>query len=102
MTIKKQCDECRWCILHDHGYSNYTVEGTDVICTRFLHPKQEFDRWYGENDKDLSFAEQCSAFEPGEPFQMDVDGEWTLNDMDAQQREAYNMYTTKQMLLGRI
>lgn len=33
-----KCTECKFCIMHDTGYSNYTVEGTDVDCIINLNP----------------------------------------------------------------
>jgi len=74
MTEQKKCDECRWALLEDYGYSNYTTEGTYVHCLKNLHPESGWDRFYGE-DKRLSFAETCAGFERGEPVQIDVDRE---------------------------
>lgn len=56
-----KCSECNFAILADHGWSNWTVEGTTVHCSLNLHPGGEFDRWYGEDSRDL-FAEKCEAF----------------------------------------
>lgn len=99
--MAKSCGGCRWAIFQDYGYSNYTVEGTNVICAGLYHPHSEFDHWYGEADE-LKYAELCSHFEEGEPFTMDVDGEWDRADMTDQQRETHDLYITKQMLVGRI
>lgn len=74
MEIKKNCEECMFAVLHDTGYSNYTVEGSDFICSLGEHPDGTFDRWYGE-DKKLEYAEQCKQFHEGGATELDVDGE---------------------------
>jgi hypothetical protein len=86
--MTKKCDNCRFCILEDHGYSNYTVEGTYVYCAKKLHPEDGFDRWFGE-DKRLEFAEKCPEFTSGAPVSLDVDGE---NELDASEREVVAMW----------
>jgi len=69
-----KCDACRWCLLEDYGYSNYTVEGTYVHCLKELHPGSGFDRFYGDDSR-LDVAASCPAFSPGEPVEVDVDRE---------------------------
>lgn len=71
----KKCSECKYAILQDTGYSNWTVMGTDFHCAKKLHPEDGLDWWYGE-DKRIEYAEQCAGYEAGEPVQMDVDGEY--------------------------
>jgi hypothetical protein len=68
------CEDCSNCLLMDFGYSNYTVEGTTVVCMVGAHPNKEFDRFYGVDER-LKFAEQCDKYTPGEPDALDVDGE---------------------------
>ena len=85
----KNCENCKFCIFADNGYSNYTVEGTDFICAKKAHPDGVFDSWYGE-DKRLEFAEKCPSFEEGEPVEMDVDME-NLDELSAEQLEIWNM-----------
>lgn len=97
----KSCKDCRWAILQDHGYSNYTVEGTDLMCAGMYHPEESFDVYYGEA-KQTKFAEECAHYEPGEPPRLEVEGGWTLEDFTAEQREALELYSAKSMLLGRI
>lgn len=70
----KKCTDCKFSVLEDHGYSNYTVEGTTFSCGIDEHPDGEFDRFYGEEPK-LEFAEKCSKFEAGDGIEMDVDHE---------------------------
>ena len=66
-----RCDGCLHGLLEDHGYSNYTVEGTDFTCKLGRHPKGTFDRFYGE-DMGLQYAEQCANFVAGKPEVHDV------------------------------
>lgn len=71
----KKCSNCNFAILQDFGYSNWTVEGTEVYCSKNLNPNGQFDRWYGEDERDL-FAEKCSQFADSEgPACVDCDRE---------------------------
>ena len=46
--MSKNCSDCKHSVLVDYGYSNYTVEGTNVYCIKKLHPNPGFDNWYGD------------------------------------------------------
>ena len=71
----KTCQDCIHYFTRDIGYSNYTVEGTDVYCELKLHGDNEgFDHWYGEN-KHLQRAETCPSYEEGTGVHLDVDEE---------------------------
>lgn len=70
----KKCDECKYCVLEDFGYSNYTVEGVTAICLKDENPGLPKDRWYGEEPV-LDFAEECKSFEAGQPVEIDCDRE---------------------------
>jgi hypothetical protein len=75
MAETRTCEDCRYCLLEDYGYSNWTVEGTMIHCLKRLHPEREgFDRWYGDDDR-LKFAQGCTGFVAGEPVQVDVEDE---------------------------
>lgn len=83
--MSKACDECKFCLLEDQGYSNWTVDGTLVYCLKGRHPELGFDRWYGESGH-LKFAEQCAEFEAGAPVQLDVEREempYSYDDIDS-------------------
>jgi hypothetical protein len=80
----KSCENCKNCILHDYGYSNYTVEGTNVICSKSVHPNGEFDRFYG-TDLRLNWAESCPQFEAGEALILCVDYE--LSEYSPEEQE---------------
>lgn len=67
-----RCDKCVHALLVDHGYSNWTVEGTDFICKVGLHPDGTFDRWYGD-DKRLWYASDCASYAEGEVEQHAVE-----------------------------
>lgn len=64
MSDKKTCLDCRFAVEEDYGYSNYTVEGTDVHCLKKLNSDLPKDRWYGEESA-LFFAEECPSYEEG-------------------------------------
>lgn len=84
-----KCDECVHALLADFGYSNWTVEGTEFHCMLRIHPDGPFDRFYGKDDR-LTFAEQCSRFEVGDPQTLDVDHE-TKDDLSEEAREYLDM-----------
>lgn len=74
-TRRKSCEDCAKCITQDHGYSNWTVEGTYIHCAANVHPESGFDRFYGEDSR-LFFAETCPSFERGDSgIGLDVEGE---------------------------
>ena len=75
--MSKQCDNCKFCVLQDTGYSNYTVEGTDVMCMLNLHPDTPFDRgsYFAQVDSRLLYAEQCEGYAEGNPVEIDCDRE---------------------------
>lgn len=68
--MTKTCLNCKYCLLVDDGYSNWTVEGTTVICTK--DRQEPFDRWYG-SDQRINFAEKCKKYSNGEPERLDVE-----------------------------
>lgn len=67
-----KCDECKWCALRDHGYSNYTVEGTIAECLLDMNPGLPDDHRWGEASV-LDFANVCPRFKEGSPLNVDVD-----------------------------
>jgi len=70
------CTDCKYCVEQDYGYSNYTVEGTEVDCLLNLNPKFPIDRWYGK-EPSLEYAGSCTKYTEGPHIQLDVDGETT-------------------------
>lgn len=94
----RNCNECRFAILEDYGYSNYTVEGTLFYCAKRLHPENGFDRFYGANPK-LDFAETCTGFELGAPLEIDVDKE-KLGELTPQEAHVLKIQAATDLLLG--
>lgn len=86
----RTCEDCKFCILEDTGYSNYTVEGTDFNCAKKLHPDGVFDRFYGEEDK-MKFAQKCSEFEKGNKIEIDVEGE-NIGNFTPEQKQIYDAW----------
>lgn len=84
---KPSCNECKYAIFQDHGYSNYTVEGTEFICAKKLHPYGDFDRWYGEDTR-LNYAAECGGFESGDSIDLDVEHE-DLEGLTPEQKAIY-------------
>ena len=64
------CKECKYCILEDYGYSNYTVEGTNADCLLDMNPHFPEDAYYGRATS-LQFANECPQFTEGEPVKVD-------------------------------
>jgi len=83
------CDDCKFCVLADYGYSNYTTEGTEFTCAKSLHPDGSFDHWFGK-DKKLEYAQQCEGFEAGDAIHMDCDRE-DYQSLTAEQKEIWAM-----------
>lgn len=67
-----KCTDCKYCLEQDYGYSNYTVEGTDVDCLLHKNPEFPEDRFYGEEPA-LLFAKKCDKFTLGDHPVIDVD-----------------------------
>jgi len=70
----KNCDECKYCLLQDYGYSNYTVEGTTADCLLKLNPNLPKDHFYGEAEG-LDFADTCQKYTAGDNVYIDCDQE---------------------------
>ena len=81
-----KCVKCRFNVEHDYGYSNYTIEGTEVICLKEVH--DGFDRWHGEGAVPDSIN-ACDQFVEGEPTMIDVDMEDCCTCTPEQQARAY-------------
>ncbi len=95
----KTCADCQYAIMRDHGYSNYTVEGTSFICSKELHPEGAFDRFFEKNPK-LDYAEKCTGYEHGTPVELDVDGDWR-GDATTQQHPAIKILKVRSLILNK-
>lgn len=76
---KRRCYNCKFYYKHDRGYSNYTVESTEVNCLLNKNPNlDDTDEGYSWETKDHAFmrvAESCDGFARGEPLTIDCDEE---------------------------
>lgn len=73
MSDQKSCNICRFCLLHDYGYSNFTTEGIDSYCLK--EHRGDFDNWYGGETKSVKYAENCPHYKLGDPVSVDFDHE---------------------------
>lgn len=93
----RRCQDCKFFMTIDIGYSNYTVEETTVHCLKKLNkyfPCQESYSWKYENSPDhkqLQVAITCKKFKNGNGMKFDVDGEVNLNTYSNDQ-ELVNAY----------
>jgi hypothetical protein len=96
VSLFKKCTECKFHILRDEGYSNYTVEGTAFNCALGLNPHAPFDNFYSKAPE-LNFAESCTSFKPGPGLQLDVDGE-VLSDLTDDQKTLLELEKTSMLI----
>jgi hypothetical protein len=68
----KTCLSCQLCYIQDYGYSNYTVEGSDIGCYADVFGEVEYDSYYSE---EVYNSYGCKYMSPGEHWDLDVDGE---------------------------
>lgn len=97
-SLFKKCSDCKFGIIRDEGYSNYTVEGNTFTCAKGLHPKAPFDNFYGET-KEHYFAENCIGYGHGEPFEIDVEEE-ALQNPTQEQKDLLELEKTSKLVLG--
>ena len=92
MGDPRSCNNCRFAVFEEYGYSNWTVEGTIFTCAKAAHPDDGFDRWYGR-DKRLEYRAECKAHDAGEPLEIDCDREcFPLSD---EEQAVYDMANSK-------
>ena len=96
VSLFKKCTECKYHILRDEGYSNYTVEGTSFNCALGLNPHAPFDNFYSKAPE-LNFAESCNSFKSGLGLQIDVDGE-VMSDLTPAQEELLELEKTSMLI----
>lgn len=68
------CNDCKYCIMQDFGYSNYTVEGTEADCLKNQNQRFPVDNWYGHSEE-AKYAFECPMFVEGDPVYVDCDQE---------------------------
>lgn len=64
----ENCNECAYAVLKDIGYSNWTVEGTNLICTLAKRKRTSYERY-----EDIPAPHDCDAYKPGIPIKSDVE-----------------------------
>ena len=69
----KTCLNCQLCYIQDYGYSNYTVEGTEIGCYANVFEKSDCD--YNRDTIIQYNAIGCNYMVDGEYWNLDVDGE---------------------------
>jgi hypothetical protein len=90
---------CKFLYEQDHGYSNYTVEETDMECAKNRNPHLPSARpwdWHKENDNWPKTREsRCDLYAPGKLVSLDVDNEETVESQtdDAEQLEAIRAHS---------
>lgn len=99
MANETSCIGCKFLYAHDRGYSNWTVEDTEIICALALNPalpasepydwKQEDDNWNATKNG------RCSRYATGPRVRLDVDEEDTVESQtdDAEQRAAIKKHS---------
>lgn len=98
--LKKRCDNCKFFMTQDDGYSNYTVENTIVNCLKNNNPYfpcSESYSWEREDSPDyeqLQVAETCLFYKEDteeQGLRFDVDNEITIDGCtDEEIKRAYN------------
>jgi hypothetical protein len=69
-----KCTDCKYCVLQEYGWSNWTVEGKEADCLLGKNPDFPADNFYTEATE-LKYAEKCSCFCKGTPVDIDVERE---------------------------
>lgn len=64
----RSCTDCQNRYLRDYGYSDYTVEGTDIYCRHDLNPgyPDEEPRYTEAQKPPHTFASECDRFIAGD------------------------------------
>ena len=96
IIMGRSCLDCKNALEWDQGYSNWTVEGTDVYCVLGLNPALPVDRFYGAEPA-LSFAENCEQFETGNHPRLDVE----LEELEPLDRSNRRLIDFVEELIGR-
>lgn len=98
MANEKSCIGCKFLYEQDRGYSNYTVEETEVLCARDRNPNlanvaSPMRPWdWNQQDDNWSATKEarCELYAPGKLVGLDVDGEESISSQtdDLEQIEA--------------
>lgn len=70
----KTCLSCQLCYIQDHGYSNYTVDGSNIGC--YANVFGECDYPHDGSDINVIYNSiRCNHMIDGDHWSLDVDGE---------------------------
>jgi hypothetical protein len=89
-TNEVLCSNCRYSFCIEYGYSNYTVEGSDLYCVADFISRQGVDRFWNEEPV-LQEAETCpwwTKIDVEITFDVDLINNWLdyFDDEDASRR----------------
>jgi hypothetical protein len=85
-----KCQNCKYFVTQDTGFSNWTVEGSDVTCLKGKFKDLE-DSYAWEEKQFFKQFDNCEHFvESNNCINFDVDGEITIEDYKEDQ-EIYNL-----------
>lgn len=87
------CEGCKFLKRQDNGWSNWTVDSSEVSCLKKLNPAlplSDGDVTSSEFKQALAFGETCSARVEGDGPWFDVDDGVTIEDF-ADDPEIYNL-----------
>jgi len=80
---EKSCLGCKFLFSQDLGYSNYTVEETEIRCAKNrnsnLPASEPYDWKRGEDNWPATQGSRCELYAPGEMVHLDVEGEDTVD-----------------------
>ena len=106
LTNQLSCSKCKYLYFHDRGYSNYTVEETEVHCALDRNPRLipapnlPFDWMISEEDNwPLTNNSRCEMYEKAEnPAHFDVEGDNQLlrsefAELDAEAKAAISKHS---------
>jgi len=74
------CKLCKYSLVEQFGYSNYTVTGEELNCLINKNPFAPIDTFYGETEGE-QYANECSSYEEGDGIFFgpeDDEDEWWL------------------------
>ena len=95
--MSNSCLGCRWIFHHDRGYSNWTVEDTEMHCVHRRNPKmpadipdeitwmeppmtQDNDEWHVTKDSRCELYEETDE----KPYVVDVEQERVASEEESQ------------------
>ncbi len=89
-TCNKACNNCKFLLSQDYGYSNYTTEGTEHFCMK-SDPK--FDKLPSEGFVNDFTRENyhCDKYVEGSGIDMDVDHE-NYGELSAEDKKLFDEY----------